>query len=423
MSTDENSKDNANSAVARQKAAETATTPTPTPKPSTTEAAKTAKPSAAPEPAGSAKPAKGKKPPPPRKPAPPPRKGGILAVLAFLLALAALAGTAYQWYLQQQAAKQVQPEVKAWLPDVEQLSAKLESSMDSLGNEIGDARQQAQASSQQLDGEIEKLSRDSVALLSQLSELGRTDRDDWQLAEVEYLLRMAHQRVVMGGELNSAASLLANADNILNDLNMAGLHMVRKQVARDLVAVRAAAELDIEGIYLRLQALQEQASSLPFFGMPLIDAPEHSVPAAAGDDWQSTLDQGWQQAVAKFKTLVVVQKQQGEVKPLLSEAWQKLVRERLALNLAQARNALILQQPAIYQSALDSAQKLVKKHFLADSPSTLTMLADLDILQRETIVPDLPDISGSQEAIRAYIDQKYQAQEQVAPLAEQGAEQ
>jgi uroporphyrin-3 C-methyltransferase len=365
------------------------------------------------------KPAKAAKPAKPAKQKNPGKGGAAIASLSLLIALAALGGSGYLWYLQQQGAQQPQAVVEDLRPELTELSAQLEAKIGTLEGELGAARQQMQASRQQTEGEMEQLSRDSLALLSQVSELGRTDRDDWQLAEVEYLLRMAHQRVVMGGELRSAASLLSTADNILNDLNMAGLHQVRKQVARDLAAVRAGVELDSEGIYLRLEALQQQSASLPFFGMPEINAPEQSQATVAGDDWQSTLDSSWQQAVAKFKALVVVQKRDGSVEPLLSEAWQSLVRERLALDMEQAKNAVVLQQQTIYRQALRNAIELVQMHYLPEHSATRSAITELKALEQEKIVSDLPDISGSQEAIRAYIDQKYQAQEQTAPLAEQ----
>jgi uroporphyrin-3 C-methyltransferase len=356
--------------------------------------------------------------------------GSWLSSAALLLALAALAGTAYQWWMQHNAEQEVQAE--PWREELlqqAQQSTALESKMDSrlstIEGEVGTARQQLQAVKQETSSEIAQLSKSDEDLLKQISSVGRTDRDDWKLAEVEYLLRLAHQRVVMGGELNSAASLLTNADNILVELNMAGLHQVRKQVALDLAAVRAAQQLDSEGVYLRLEALQQQASRLPFFGMPTIDENPDAATESPGDlfdlaaeDWQAALDKGWDQAVEKFKTLVVVQKRDGAIEPLLSEAWQRLVRERLALDLEQAKNALVLQQQVIYRKALGNARELVNNHYVTDDPATRSVLKELQELQQEKIVADLPDVSGSQEAIRAYIDQKYQARESAAPVEE-----
>jgi uroporphyrin-3 C-methyltransferase len=364
--------------------------------------------------------------------------GSWLSGLAFLLALLALAGTAYQWWMQQRVVDEVQEE--PWRDQVAQLGqqsgalkTKLESELGAiedeikaLESEIDASRSQLQLLKQETNSDIEQLSVSNEDLLQQVANLGRTDRDDWKLAEVEYLLRLAHQRVAMGGELNSAASLLTNADNILLELNMAGLHQVRKQVALDLAAVRAAQQLDNEGTYLRLEALQQQSSDLPFFSMPTISESDEQSAEPAGDlfdlaaeDWQAALDKGWDQAVEKFKTLVVVQKREGAVEPLLSEAWQRLVRERLALDLEQAKNALVLQQQTIYREALGNAGELVEGNYSTDDPATRSVLKELKELQQETIVAELPDVSGSQEAIRAYIDRKFQARESKATAAEE----
>ncbi len=363
--------------------------------------------------------------------------GSWLSGLAFLLALLALAGTAYQWWSQQRVVDDVQEE--PWRDQLSQLGQQsgdlktkleselgaLEDEIKTLESEIGASRSQLQLIKQETNSDIEQLSVSNEDLLQQIANLGRTDRDDWKLAEVEYLLRLAHQRVAMGGELNSAASLLTNADNILLELNMAGLHQVRKQVALDLAAVRAAQQLDNEGTYLRLEALQQQASELPFFSMPTISESDQQTAEPAGDlfdlaaeDWQAALDKGWDQAVEKFKTLVVVQKREGAVEPLLSEAWQRLVRERLALDLEQAKNALVLQQQTVYREALGNAAELVESNYIKDDPATRSVLKELQDLQQEKIVAELPDVSGSQEAIRAYIDRKFQARESKATAAE-----
>ncbi len=361
--------------------------------------------------------------------------GSWLSGMALLLALAALAGTAYQWWMQQNVVEEEVQE-EPWRDQLSQLGqqsgelkTQLESGLGALEDQLGATRSQLQAVQQETTSDIRELSAVNEDLLKQLAKLGSADRDDWKLAEVEYLLRLAHQRVVMGGELSSAASLLANADNALVELNMAGLHQVRKQVARDLAAVRAAQQLDSEGVYLRLEALQQQSSDLPFFGMPEISESDVQSGESAGDlfdlaaqDWQAALDKGWDQAVEKFKTLVVVQKRDGAIEPLLSEAWQRLVRERLALDLEQAKNALVLQQQTIYREALGNAAELVQSHYLTDDPATRSVLQELKSLQQEKIVAQLPDVSGSQEAIRAYIDRKYQSRESAAPAAEDASD-
>ena len=348
-----------------------------------------------------------------------------------MTSLGAGAGAGYLWYEQQQMTQQQQTlasehsmlserQAAAAVPVDAGVSAEVEGRLASL-TELIDATKDAQGAQQsqlqalrmETGGDIQRLASENADLMQRLAEIGRTDRDDWRLAEVEYLLRLAHQRVVMGGELDSAAALLATADKILYELNMAGLLHVRKQVARDLAAVQAAARLDVSGIYLRLDALQQQLGKLQFYGMPeqAVQAAtaEPAAESAGGGDWRDEL-------LAFSKQLVIVRKSEGEIEAELTGVGQNLMRIQLALKLEQAKNALLLHQDPIYHTALDNARSLITAHFVPENSVSVAFLEGLDALNRETVAPELPDISSSQEVVRAYIDKRYKTQGQ-APEA------
>lgn len=371
-----------------------------------------------------------------------PRKSGggggtALAGVALIAALGAGGGAGYLWYEQQQMTQKQQSLESEQLLLAERQSAlsvpadagvdaEIEGRLAQLAemveaNREAEGAQQAalQAMRLEVGGDVQRLAAENADLMQRLAEIGRTDRDDWRLAEVEYLLRLAHQRVVMGGELDSAAALLATADKILYDLNMAGLLHVRKQVARDLAAVQAAAKLDVAGIYLRLDALQDQLGKLQFYGMPERAAQESTAsPDTASEgygDWRDEL-------LAFSKQLIVVRKGEGEMEAELTGVGQNLMRIQLALKLEQAKNALLLHQDPIYHAALDDARQLITTHFVPESSVTVAFLEALDELNREAVAPELPDISASQEVVRAYIDNRYKTQGQ-APAVDESASQ
>ena len=61
-----------------------------------------------------------------------------------------------------------------------------------------------------------------TVLSEQQAELDRysvNDRDDWLLAEAQYLLRMANQRLIMANDVGAAQALLGSADTILLELD------------------------------------------------------------------------------------------------------------------------------------------------------------------------------------------------------------
>ena len=70
------------------------------------------------------------------------------------------------------------------------------------------------------------------------------------------------------------------------------------------------------------------------------------------DDWRATLARSWEQIVLTFRELVVVQKRDDEIEPLMTAAGQALIRLQLDLKLEQAKHALLLQRSEIYQSSL-----------------------------------------------------------------------
>ena len=60
----------------------------------------------------------------------------------------------------------------------------------------------------------------------------------------------------------ASLALLQGADHVLQEIDDPTLHAVRAAIAADMAALRAVAKIDVEGLYLRLSALIEQAGQL-----------------------------------------------------------------------------------------------------------------------------------------------------------------
>ena len=212
-------------------------------------------------------------PPLPAKSEPASRGGsGAIAWFALLLVLA-LAGAA-AWSVMEAQRREAQ--VLDSVGEVEGLASQKDTRLDSSIQALeGRWQSQLDAGISALQGEsssqaqtVESLAAQLVDVRAELARFGANDRESWLLAEAEYLLRLANQRLIMAGDAASAQALLSSADNILRELDDAGLHEVRGAVADDLAAVRAVPQVDVEGIYLRLSALVEQAGKLVIFQLP-----------------------------------------------------------------------------------------------------------------------------------------------------------
>ena len=308
-----------------------------------------------------------------------PRKGAssFVAWLALLLVLA-LAGAA-GWSvleLQRRAAALVNR-----LQELEGSAGEKGASVVAL-DELQDA---SEALQRQLDTALEELRRDSAgqaqmlqaleaglaeqgtALEQQRSQLMRqgeslsridaSDRESWLLAEAEYLLRLANQRLIMTGDVAAARALLDNVDGILRELDDAALHPVRAAIASDLAALRAVPQVDVEGTYLRLGALLEQAGELAIMRLPgeqqELQPPPQPRQEAAPGDWQQSLQQGWESALDKLSDYLTIRRRDVPVEALMDPRWEGLVRQNLRMLLEQARVALLSGNQSLYRESLD----------------------------------------------------------------------
>jgi uroporphyrin-3 C-methyltransferase len=185
--------------------------------------------------------------PAPRE-APAPRKSSsALAWLALLLVL--VLGGAAAWYLQDLLRREA-----ALLDRLAELEAAAGQEEDRLEQMAGRWQDQLQQGLDQLQAEAasqaasqaqaaRSLEEQMAAVRTELARFSATDRDSWLLAEAEYLLRLANQRLIMAGDTESAQALLGSADSVLRELDDVSLHQVRAAVASDIAAVRAVPEV------------------------------------------------------------------------------------------------------------------------------------------------------------------------------------
>ncbi len=349
---------------------------------------------------------------------PPPAKRGSSAVawLALLLVLALAGGAA--WYVL--TTQQREARLADRLAEVEALaSTRNEDRREYLHEE--DLRQWGQRLQQELQqelraglGELESevgrraasigaLENQLAELRAELARFSATDRDSWLLAEAEYLLRLANQRLIMAGDAASAEVLLGSADRILRELDDASLHDVRAAVASDLAAVRAVPSVDVEGIYLRLAALVEQADKLVIFRMP---EPEPRVEETPAEDWQGRLEQGYESALAKLSDYLVIRRRDVPIETLMDPQWEGLVRQNLRMLLEQAQVALLSGNQTLYRESLQRCGYWVAEFFESDESSARAMAREIDQLADLQIEVALPDLARSLAAIDTAIGRR-----------------
>lgn len=339
-------------------------------------------------------------------PAKAPKSGRIIASFALLIALSALALSAYIGW-RGMAIEENQPTLQTGQEQLQVQIARQQArltetiqSLSPLNNSVSEQQQRTD----RLLNRVDSLSR-------QLREVAGTSREGWRLAEVEYLLRLANQRLLMTADVTGAKSLLTSADAILLELDDYSLYLVREALAEDLAVLRSVPDFDQEGLYLRLKALSTQVYDLPLLQEDIhqrtltskkdstkADEPVTETPV---DGWQgialNMLQQTWDSFASLFR---FTPERKQPINALLTTEEDVLIRQNLRLLLEQAKLALLAREQIVYSSSLQQARGWIQDYFSLSGEPSRAMTEEIDTLSKLNVSPILPNINRALEALK-----------------------
>jgi uroporphyrin-3 C-methyltransferase len=263
-----------------------------------------------------------------------------------------------------------------------------QSQLNQLMEQVKQSEQTIQTQKNQLLAHQSQQSVKLLSLESKLNRLSSTTKEDWKLAEAEYLIRLANQRLLLESDNIGAATLLSNADDILNELEDPIVFTTRKALAKDIQALKSISPFDLEGAYLKLNALYDSVQALPQ-REPSKEWQANTTAkptTSTTNQLTSALESFWQ----SLRSLVVINYNHKPIKALLPPAeYQELI-TGLQLQLEIAQVALIKGEPVIYQTALSRVANATTAHFETQSNHVISFLASLTTLQQLNPSPDLP---------------------------------
>jgi uroporphyrin-3 C-methyltransferase len=334
------------------------------------------------------------------------KKGNSVALFALLLALIAVAGSGYiGWMLYQQTDQlhALQTVSDGHRQQSQSLQQSIASSKDSTTRSFAVSDKKIAALSAALQESNAIIEGHSRRLLS----LTATTTDDWRLAEVEYLLRLANQRILTSKDGESALNLLRASDQILLELNDPRLFSVRESIAQDRAALAIVGQQDLDGVFLQLSALARVIDQLPLLVVPEFTTERENVVAATAisetEGWQQKLQAIGLSTWRELKSLLVIQSRDVDIKPLLPPEQQYYLRNNLRLLISQAQLALLDGRQTAYADSLSNASQWLDDYFPVDEAVIQAVIAELEQLQSLQVEVELPDVSNSLLAIKAFI--------------------
>jgi uroporphyrin-3 C-methyltransferase len=271
----------------------------------------------------------------------------------------------------------------------------LQSDISSLEQTLSQREQQLSA----LETQHQSLSDRLTEFMARDSLTSADVKKIWALQEIEYLLNVANQRALLANDVAGAYQALTLADQQIQALADYRLHPLRALIAEEMMALDALADIDRQGMALKLQTAANHVQRLR-----VKKGPEVDTAMMQADTDTTAVDSGWQQAVSdiwqQLRSLVVIRHDQtGEAAVLVPEQ-RYFLYQNLRLQLESARLALLNADNNSYQHSLQTAVNWLEKYFTGDERDA--MLNSLRELQGKQVNVALPDISSSLDWIKEY---------------------
>lgn len=321
----------------------------------------------------------------------------IVAVLALGLA-------GWQWF-----------ETRARLAETQQELARRLSESDASANESRALAKQAQeqlASVHAKLGELEGRLADSKSQQEVLEALYQNlarNSEESALAEIEHSVTLASQQLQLAGNVQGAVLALQAAEARLAASSRPQFIGLRKVLVRDLDRLRAVPELDLPGMYLRIENIITAIDSLPLAveGRPR----EEAQPGAADATAPSAFSLGYWELLARdfwgeIRRLVRIQRFDREEPALLAPSQIFFLRENLKLRLLTARLALLSRDQWTYRNELKQCLVMIGRYFDGQAPTVRRAMDVLGQLSATELNIALPSLNDSLSAIKAARSEK-----------------
>lgn len=303
----------------------------------------------------------------------------MLALFLVLLAFVAIAGLAWKGFefIQQMSSIQLQ------LQQSEQAKSTVNKDLRNLQQQVLTQSKLQQHTSRRL------------------AELPGADTDDWLIAEAEYLLRLANQRLNLEKDWQGSLAILVVADGILAETKNPQLDHVRSLLANEIVTLRAVPAVDITGAVSRIQAVQDQVFKLEWVPRTLpklVPEVETSDEKVELNPWQKFLAKAWK----GLGSIVRIRDNDKALPAPLTPDQHYYLQQNMQLMLEQAQVALVRQQAELYRHSINRTQVWLTQFVRTETAQAQALKETLAELAKWQIAPVLPDISGSLIELRRY---------------------
>lgn len=317
----------------------------------------------------------------------------------FILILFILFGFA-AWYAlnNQQSSVSELAIAKDKIQNLQQESRNLKSQLEQFKNQTA-----------RITADLESLQKSVEFNSTRLAKLPGAERQDWLLAEAEYLLRVANQRLQLEKDWQGSLGLLNAADKVLLETRDPGVNKIRKTISEEMLALKQAPAIDKVGLVLQLQAIQNRIPELPWLPEKFIPEstqvePQEQVPTPLAE--QVWYKKAWASVVNTLSSMVRIRERAAPIAPALTANQRYYLQQNMQLMLEQAQLAALREEAVLYKQSIERVENWIASYIVLDNTTTSAIQKSLQELKSFNVQPSMPNISRSLKALQDFVIQQ-----------------
>ena len=325
---------------------------------------------------------------------------GLVSLIVLLTLL--LAGGAVYWLYDKLQAGQSHADqaIQQYDGKISELASQVKQST----SKVTTMTSAQQSSSSDFQNSLKELASKQTVLSETLETIQNKkpkQESDWVIAEVEYLLTVAQQRLSLERDVPTALAAMEGADNRLRDLGNPNLNGVREQLIKEINALREVEDADISGMVLYLADVTSRIESLPLkdFEVPTLNdmkIPNKEEAIAGG--WKDMGLSMWGDLVK----LIEIKDQEIPDEILFDPKLRYFLHQNLQLELTSAKLSTLRRDSSSMKASLTRIADILKRYFDVEAAPVKTILEQLGSMENTDLKPPMPEVTQALNLLKTY---------------------
>jgi len=270
-----------------------------------------------------------------------------------------------------------------------------------VANEDSKFEREVNAQGSAFTDKLDTARAELAAAIQHIQHQMNQSRGDLMIADAEYLLSVANQKLHLVGDVKAVLAMMEAADQRLHDSGDPAAFKVREALAEEIKIVKSITPPDVVGTSAKLLVMESEVRSLPLF-LPHSDLkPDAHADAAPAPSGEEPENSGFLNSKLKdFKDLVTVRRTDRPITAILAPEEVSAIRQVMLLRLEMSRAALLRGDEAMFHGNVDSALQWLQENFDHDSGTVKGIGTELRALRDLRIQVPFPDVSKSLSLLR-----------------------